>query len=225
MEVLLAPNELACVKAFGKVPLSCHTCAAVFYRPKNEVLKILKGNRTYTFDYCSRPCRPDSPKQVECKNCHKLFLKEARQIARTANNFCGRSCSARFHNRHKTSGTKISKLESWLKTKLVEAYPELAILFNDRTTIGLELDIFIPRLNLAFELNGLFHYEPIFGLDKLLKVQQRDKSKLAKCHEAGIDLCVLNVTDQLKFSETTSWKFLDTIVDIIEGRRKGFEPS
>lgn len=35
--------------------------------------------------------------------------------------------------------------------------------FNDRETIGLKLDIYIPSLKLAFEINGVFHRKNIFG--------------------------------------------------------------
>jgi len=48
-------------------------------------------------------------------------------------------------------------------------YPDLVIHFNKKDAINSELDIYIPSLKLAFELNGIFHYEPIFGKENFLK--------------------------------------------------------
>ena len=36
--------------------------------------------------------------------------------------------------------------------------------------INSELDVYVPSLNLAFELNGIFHYEPIYGEKKLNQI-------------------------------------------------------
>ena len=62
----------------------------------------------------------------------------------------------------------------WLEEQLTSLYPKLDIHFNRKDTIGSELDIYIPSLNLAVELNGIFHYEPIFGKDKLSKIKTND---------------------------------------------------
>ena len=85
----------------------------------------------------------------------------------TKNNFCSRSCSATFNNKNKTYGTRRSKLEVFLEKELIKLYPDLLFHFNRKDTINSELDIYIPSLKLAFELNGIFHYEPIYGDNKL----------------------------------------------------------
>jgi hypothetical protein len=78
-----------------------------------------------------------------------------------------------------------------------------------------ELDIYIPSLKLAFELNGIFHYEPIFGNEKLNKIQKNDNNKFLKCQEKNISLCIIDTSSQKYFKEQTSKKILDIIINII----------
>lgn len=80
----------------------------------------------------------------------------------------------------------------------------------------MSLDIYIPSLKLAFELNGIFHYKPIFGNDKLTKTQNNDNKKLQACLEQNIELCVIDVSSQKYFKQNTSQKYLDIIIDIIK---------
>ncbi|MGA9377881.1 MAG: hypothetical protein WBV73_03685, partial [Phormidium sp.] len=84
-----------------------------------------------------------------------------------------------------------------------------------------ELDIYIPSLNLAFELNGIFHYEPIYGLEKLESIQNNDNRKLQTCLEKEIELVFINCSDQQKFKKTTSQKYLDIITSLINSKVSG----
>jgi hypothetical protein len=76
------------------------------------------------------------------------------------------SCSTNLTN---FLGYNRSKLEIYLEQELIKLYSTLEIHFCRSDTIGSELDIYIPSLKLAFEINGIFHYKPIFGEDKLKK--------------------------------------------------------
>ena len=87
--------------------------------------------------------------------------KEARG-SKSGHLFCNHSCAATYNITHKTVGTRRSKLEVWLESQLRELYPNLTLLPNDKTAINSELDFYFPELKLAFELNGIFHYEPIY---------------------------------------------------------------
>lgn len=161
--------------------------------------------------------RPKEPTQeVECLNCKKNFLKVASEIRKTENHFCSSSCAATYNNTHKTTGTRRSKLEAYLEEQLQVLFPELEILFNDKTAINSELDIYIPSMELAFELNGIFHYEPIFGEDKLNQIQNNDGNKFQKCQENQISLCIIDTSSQKRFTELSSKKYLDIIISIIE---------
>jgi len=78
-----------------------------------------------------------------------------------------------------------------------------------------ELDIYIPSLKIAFELNGIFHYEPVFGQGKLDRIRSNDERKFAACTEKGIGLCVLDVSKISYFKERTAQPFLNIIERII----------
>ena len=155
---------------------------------------------------------------VNCKNCDFKFEKSYSDRKKTPNHFCSHSCTATYNNKNKTTGYRRSKLEVWLEEQLTNLYPSLPIDYNKKTAIGSELDIYIPTLNLAIEINGIFHYEPIYGVDKLNKVQHNDKSKSLSCHESKIDLCIIDSSSQKYVKPSTSKKYLDIITKIINER-------
>lgn len=154
-----------------------------------------------------------------CKQCNNVIPYHKRQ-----NTFCNNSCSATYANTHKTFGYRRSKIEKYIESELLKLYPCNKILFNDRLTLGSkELDIYIPELNIAFEINGIFHYRPIFGNDKLKSIQSSDEQKLHKCKELGIHLHIINVTEQHRFTPESSRMYIDEIVSTI-GAINGSEP-
>lgn len=61
-------------------------------------------------------------------------------------------------------------------------------------------------------LDGIFHCEPIFGQDKLDKIQTNDKLKFKACAENNITLCMIDTSKQKYFKESTSKQFLDIII-------------
>jgi hypothetical protein len=75
-------------------------------------------------------------------------------------------------------------------------------------------------LNIAFELNGIFHYEPIYGNDKLNKIQNNDMRKFQACLEHNIELCIIDTSQQKYFKESTSQKYLNIIVNILNEKYK-----
>jgi hypothetical protein len=65
---------------------------------------------------------------------------------------------------------------------------------------GLELDIYMPRLNIAFEYQGQQHYYPIkaWGGEKALEgLQERDSCKIEICEKRGVRLIIIRYTDSL----------------------------
>jgi hypothetical protein len=158
---------------------------------------------------------------LSCNQCNKYFEKRPAEIRSTKHNFCSHSCHAQWQNTHKTKGTRVSKLEVWLQTQLPALYPSIEFHFNRTDAINAELDIFIPSIKLAFELNGIFHYEPIYGPEKLASTQNNDNRKILACAERGIGLCIIDVSHQKYFKEQSSMKFLDIIKNIIDLKLSG----
>lgn len=130
--------------------------------------------------------------------------------------FCSRSCAATYNNKYKKHGTRRSKLEQWLEEKLTVLYPNLEIVYNDKQIIKSELDIYVPKLKLAFELNGIFHYEPIFGETKLSQIKNNDNRKFQACLENNIELCIIDASSMKYFKPKKATEFLLIIKNIIE---------
>jgi len=77
------------------------------------------------------------------------------------------------------------------------------------------------------ELNGIFHYEPIYGQDKLDKIKNNDHRKFQACLEHNIELCIIDTSQQKKFNPQSSKVFLDIITRIINLKNVflGIEPK
>ena len=222
MKQLYTQEHYEKVKGNEKLPLECKKCQNTFFKTKTQIKFYLKKKKN-VFIYCSKTCKDKSQivkkTKIQCRNCNKNIIRKKSEQVRNSNNFCSHSCSAKFNNKLRDFGKSRSKLEFWIEFQLKQLYPKLKINFNNRKILkGLELDIYIPSLNLAFELNGIFHYEPIYGIDKFQQIQQNDQSKSLACHQAKIDLCVIDTTQQKYFKEATSQKYLDIITNIINCR-------
>ena len=198
------------------VPLTCSACKKDFTKKKNEIQWTLKRKPTSVIT-CSSACgaRLNRVDRItkSCVNCGISVVRKASEKA--GNSFCSSKCSATYSNTHKTTGTRRSKLEAWLEQQLISLYPNLSFQFNMKDTIQSELDIYIPTLKLAFELNGIFHYEPIYGEDKLASILNNDERKFQACLEQGIELCIIDSSKQKYFTEKKSQQFLLIIQNII----------
>lgn len=210
-------------KSNDLLPLKCKCCNNTFSKRKELIKRFLNKTTHKTFDFCSIQCQKKFEgnfKHFKCKKCNIDFKKTNAEIKKSKNHFCSKSCSTTYNNTHKNTGTRRSKLETYLEQQLISLYPNLAIDFNKKDTINSELDIYIPSLKLAFELNGIYHYEPIHGTDKLNQIQNNDHRKFQACAERNISLCIIDTSKQKYFKESTSQEFLNIIIDIINNISK-----
>lgn len=93
-------------------------------------------------------------------------------------------------------------------------------MFNSKKIIGSELDIYFPKLKLAFEINGVFHYQPIYGEDKFKRIQELAEEKRTRCQENDITLVEIDTRTQLQFNEAESKVFVNEIVRRVDERLK-----
>jgi len=228
MKLLISLDELKVKKCRDLISLECLQCGKKHYRTKNIILRILNGNLKGTGkgNYCSSKCfrlnkTEKTTTTVHCQQCEKIF-KRKMSAYNNKNNFCSSSCAATYNNTHKTKGYRRSKLEKWIEQQLLILYPNLEIQYNKTNAINSELDIYIPSLQLAFELNGIFHYEPIFGENKLDKIKNNDQRKFQACLEKNIKLCIIDVHNVKYLKKERDKKFLDIIINIIN---KNLEPK
>lgn len=103
-----------------------------------------------------------------------------------------------------------------MEQKITADFPGLYVIYNGKEVINSELDIYIPNLNLAIELNGIFHYEPIYGKEKLASIQNNDNRKFQACLELGIELMVIDSSGLTYFKENKAMKYYNPIKQIID---------
>lgn len=189
MIVRYSEIEFMTAKSRDFLDVECERCHRLFKRLKKDVVRAL--NDPTRGKVCSNTCKLANLKdsnvkhdqllnQVNCANCSILFFKRPSEIIRSDNHFCTRSCAATFNNTHKKYGNRRSKLEHEIEKELTSSHPNLEVHYNRKDTIGTELDIFIPMLKLAIELNGIFHYKPVFGQKKLDQIRSNDLKKSFK---------------------------------------------
>lgn len=211
-------------KSREAINVYCHYCNKSFAIKKHQIQS--KAAKGYKELCCSRQCSNNCVAlrcytQTACGNCGKPIVRLNKEISASKSGFvfCSQTCSGTYNNTHKTHGTRRSKLEYWLEDKLKMRYPRLKIEFNSKTAIKSELDIYFPKLKLAFELNGIFHYEPIYGSNKLEQIQNNDNRKFQACLEQGIELCIIDTSSQKTINSKTCSKYLDIITQIVDAKR------
>ena len=209
------------------IRLTCTSCRRGFDRSLSHARTRSSPTYTNTLKFCSNRCGHDFRvltlnTTLPCGQCGLPVtrLKVIAQKSKSGHLFCNHHCAATYANTHKTKGTRRSKLEVWLETQLLDLYPHLTLLPNDKTTINSELDLYFPDLNLAFELNGPLHYEPIYGPEKLASIQNNDTRKFQACLEKGISLAVIDTSKMVYFKPKAAHVVLDLIVQVIGARTR-----
>lgn len=218
MKPLYTEENFNKAKSNDKLLCECYVCNLPFLTTKKFIQETFNPNLKRRIKYCSRKCQgidQNFRQTINCLNCKELFTKKLADFKKSKNHFCSKSCAVTYNNTHKTTGYRRSKLEVYLEHQLIKLYPNLEFHFNRKDAINSELDIYIPYFKLAFELNGIFHYEPIFGNEQLTKIQNNDKRKYQACLEHNIELCIIDAASLKYFKEQNCIKYLNIIINII----------
>lgn len=203
----------------ANIKLRCHFCDCIFEIEKRKLLKDFFPGKRRKKKFCSKTCQYNSAKTktyVECKNCKKEFKKTPSQIKKHPNNFCSHSCSATFNNKNKKFGLRRSKMEILLEEVIIANFADVIYLVNDKSVIGSELDFYFPDLRFAIELNGIFHYEPIYGEKKFEQIKNNDQQKMIRCYEQGIELCVIDISSITYLSKKVIERYKTLFIEILK---------
>lgn len=174
----------------------CNNCGKIFKRVARKCPEELKKRLGIIVKntFCCQECHYNYSREYkQCGWCGKdlVVVASYAQKSKSGHNFCNGSCSASYNNTKRRKSRR-SKMEIMLFEMIKEEFPELDIIDNDKELLdGYELDIAIPSLNFAIEWNGIVHFEPIYGKDKLDNIKQRDLDKKIKARENQIELMVI----------------------------------
>lgn len=219
-------NDLNSGKTTDLFECKCEFCNKSFQTTKRQIMYAIKHKRN-SAKFCSQRCSHLYQISVKCiktncANCNNPITKLNYELKNSKSKklFCSKSCSVTYNNTHKTKGYRRSKLEKYFEAELIARHPDLEIHFNCTNTINSELDIYFPSLKLAFELNGIFHYEPIYGQEKLNQIQNNDNRKFQACIEHGIELCIIDTSRFINFKLSKAQSYLSIIENIINNKIK-----
>ncbi len=136
-----------------------------------------------------------APGRPAARALHQALRTQTKQLHRVIEERFRRSLG--FPSHGKTGGSEI--LLGWIICSILK---DQKVMLRARPEFlgGLELDIYIPEMQIAIEYQGEQHYEPfshLGGARHLRAVQQRDQRKAELCRSAGVDLRYITVADKL----------------------------
>lgn len=194
--------------------VKCSNCNKIF----SKINSLIKRSKKH---FCSVSCKKSFIKnntkllELECLYCKIKFNRPPYNLNKTGKHFCSISCASKYTVPRRSDRHFRSKLEIYLEDKLVNQYKDVGFEFNNRSIIGCELDIYIPSLKLAFEINGTHHYKPIYGLLRFNQTENMDKKKINLCEQKEIRLIIINTSKDGTFSEQDGDKYFNFISSIL----------
>jgi hypothetical protein len=90
-----------------------------------------------------------------------------------------------------------------VQTRIKETFPDLEVKYGVKDALGDagEVDIWVPSMALAFEIQGPSHYEPIYGMDRLLGEQRNDEEKRQSAKTLNVELVEIDARDFKTFKK------------------------
>lgn len=208
---------------YKKILINCDNCKISF--KKNEKL-ILNSQNVF----CSRACRDAFTigkkrvyhTEIKCSFCNNIFYKRPSYIKYqkkyNKHIFCSKICVGKFYSHiiHVRS-----KIELYIEKMINLFFPEIRIYCNGKY-YGYELDIYFPQQNMAIELNGPFHYLPLNGINKLIRLQSRDIIRKVLCKNANVNLYVFPILGNSKFNKYKDkiWYEIKNLINIELNKKK-----
>ncbi len=104
-----------------------------------------------------------------------------------------------------------SRIERFVRDELISR--GFVVEFHRKHVVSseqLEVDILLPELNIACEIDGIFHTLDIWGEERFLRGQERDNKKNGLLMSAGI-----NVIRIITKSSTISIKYMNDVLNVI----------
>lgn len=202
-----------------KIPVACRNCSEQTEKTISRYNESIKNGWNF---FCSIKCRyayKEKGEEFFCAWCSKIIIKTPAQQRQTKRNvFCTKSCAAKYNNRNKQTGTRRSKLEQYLEQQIIKHFPSIEFYCNKRKPINLELDFYFPKLKLAIEINGFLHFKPVYGVEKLKRIQKIDEQKAEKCFRMKIDLIIIDVSNEPHLTKEIKDKHWRTVRELITSR-------
>lgn len=196
------------------------SCAAVYNnkgRIDSEITKKKKSDAMYKY-YSTHVVNRKQINRIKVIKTKKEIIKKSKKIPLIIWNcpvcnkelklrpcdikkrkYCSGKCRNIINNQSLSGSTSIA--EKMLQEALTINFPNLKIMYNDRKILnGLELDVYIPELNMGIEWNGIYHYRKVREDNSLERTIIKDKYKIKKCFELKIKLIVIkDLTSNKKF--------------------------
>jgi len=178
-------------------------------------------SRLYKKNFCNRDCllgyydKNRISKKCDYVECVNILSLKPSVFSKSENHFCSLEC-AKSVQKFKDWGGKRSKLEILIEKHLGVVMSDLFIDYNN-TDFGYELDIYVPSVKLAIEINGIVHKKAIYGVSKLLRTQEIDREKVIICRDLGIELIVIDVSEDKKNKAVINRR-ISEVEDIIRDR-------
>lgn len=105
MIILYDKQQFNSAKSKDKLPLECEKCGKTFFKPKNDIKRVLNGTgqkHGVVCKYCSRKCGHESRKKTinkKCKQCKKAIKRTPSELKKINNSFCSQSCAGTYNGK------------------------------------------------------------------------------------------------------------------------------